>query len=1153
MGTSTILTASGIDTDFFFPGLRGGGFTVLVTATDAFRIQYASDGNPGGGLVVEFVSTANNFTYAGNTPTGGTFQSINVYASDGVTLLGTFAGDVAQSLTSFANTNLAVALINGTLTNTGNAGDDILHSYEGETLFVGNDGNDTFVIDGSDLLISNSQFHGSASNGTGGAGETNEIILRTNNAQVLLNTAQISNIDALTFDTAGINSQFRFTGVLPGDGRLSSTTTVTGDGSQNVLFFSSSSGLDLSGFVLNNWTAGVDRVEINTNNAAGTYIGSSGDDFFYSVRNGAVVAGGTGNDIFEINTAASLPSAIHGSGVDGSGGGGETDLIGINARLDATALFAGASITNIDGFYWFYTGSVSFDGITGAVTGGARDLTLDNSEIATLFPTGLVLSAANGVQAGIRVILDSPSGNTFDATAWDASGLSSAVLHITGSAGNDIVTGWNFANYVVLGGGADTVTLGSAADQVFFDETAAGGALDGGGGANDRLVIDYTDDTAGLTFALLDPGLQSIGPGGMTVTGFEEISFFGGSGADVITGGSGTAQIFGQGGDDVLTAGGGLYILHGGQGGDTLTGGAMAGSLYGEDGDDTVISGIGGSGSVLDGGGGTDLLVIDRSDLAIALDFDVLSNGSLIDGTSIAAFEHVDFTSGSGNDNISGGDLDDIIRGGAGRDELTGRGGIDHLFGDDGIDILDGGAGDDLLDGGDGFDTLDGGSGDDQLFGDAGFDELDGGAGNDLLDGGTGYDTMVGGAGDDTYVVDEYADITFELAGEGTDTTRSFIDHTLADNIENLVLLGGAISGTGNALDNTLTGNALANVLDGAGGSDTVDYGGTTLGVSVNLGSSVGTGSQTGTDQLLSIENAIGGSGNDTIFGSAVANVLSGGAGNDTLAGLAGNDVLIGGDGEDALAGGTEDDHLIGGAGDDTLFGNSGNDLIEGGAGDDYTNGGDGDDIINGGADDDNVLVGGGGNDTIHGDDGSDGISGSAGNDMLYGDGGNDRIYGGFGLDQMWGGADDDTMGGLGDNDQMWGGTGSDGMNGGGGDDQMFGEAGNDRLYGGLGADTLNGGADDDLLVGQGGLDTFVFEANWGHDQISGYGLDVTGQPFVDEVIDMSALGISFADLTIEQSGVHTLVYVTADGSATNSIEILFRNVADITASDFVF
>ena len=103
------------------------------------------------------------------------------------------------------------------------------------------------------------------------------------------------------------------------------------------------------------------------------------------------------------------------------------------------------------------------------------------------------------------------------------------------------------------------------------------------------------------------------------------------------------------------------------------------------------------------------------------------------------------------------------------------------------------------------------------------------------------------------------------------------------------------------------------------------------------------------------------------------------------------------------------------------------------------------------------------------------------------------------------------------------------------------------------GTDTLNGGADDDLLVGQGGIDTFVFEANWGHDQISGYGLDVTGLPFGDEVIDMSALGVGFGDLTIQQSGNHTLVYITADGSTNNSIEILFRNVATITQSDFVF
>ena len=52
------------------------------------------------------------------------------------------------------------------------------------------------------------------------------------------------------------------------------------------------------------------------------------------------------------------------------------------------------------------------------------------------------------------------------------------------------------------------------------------------------------------------------------------------------------------------------------------------------------------------------------------------------------------------------------------------------------------------------------------------------------------------------------------------------------------------------------------------------------------------------------IENAIGGSGNDTIVGNDVSNVLSGGAGNDSLFGGNGNDTQIGGLGNDVLSGG---------------------------------------------------------------------------------------------------------------------------------------------------------------------------------------------------------------------------------------------------------
>lgn len=56
------------------------------------------------------------------------------------------------------------------------------------------------------------------------------------------------------------------------------------------------------------------------------------------------------------------------------------------------------------------------------------------------------------------------------------------------------------------------------------------------------------------------------------------------------------------------------------------------------------------------------------------------------------------------------------------------------------------------------------------------------------------------------------------------------------------------------------------------------------------------------------IENAIGGRGNDTIVGNGVGNMLDGGAGNDRIDGGAGSDRIIGGLGADWLIGGTGKD-----------------------------------------------------------------------------------------------------------------------------------------------------------------------------------------------------------------------------------------------------
>jgi len=113
----------------------------------------------------------------------------------------------------------------------------------------------------------------------------------------------------------------------------------------------------------------------------------------------------------------------------------------------------------------------------------------------------------------------------------------------------------------------------------------------------------------------------------------------------------------------------------------------------------------------------------------------------------------------------------------------------------------------------DGNDTLSGGAGDDMLFG---------GAGDDVLDGGPDADTMMGGAGDDRFIVDSARDVVTESANEGTDVVWSSITYLLGANVENLLLTGGAINGTGSALANTITGSAGNNILSGLGGDDTL-------------------------------------------------------------------------------------------------------------------------------------------------------------------------------------------------------------------------------------------------------------------------------------------------------------------------------------------
>jgi Ca2+-binding RTX toxin-like protein len=171
---------------------------------------------------------------------------------------------------------------------------------------------------------------------------------------------------------------------------------------------------------------------------------------------------------------------------------------------------------------------------------------------------------------------------------------------------------------------------------------------------------------------------------------------------------------------------------------------------------------------------------------------------------------------------------------------------------------------------------------------------------------------MTGGDGSDTYYVDNAADVVTEtnaLASGGIDQVVTSVSYVLAANVEELTLLGGAINGTGNALNNLIVAGSGVNAIDGGAGIDTLSFetamtSGTT-GVTLTLGAAgvkATASGISGADTVVNIENLIGSDYNDTLSGNSGVNVINGGEGNDVLNGMGGNDVLAGGAGSDTFA-----------------------------------------------------------------------------------------------------------------------------------------------------------------------------------------------------------------------------------------------------------
>jgi Ca2+-binding RTX toxin-like protein len=617
---------------------------------------------------------------------------------------------------------------------------------------------------------------------------------------------------------------------------------------------------------------------------------------------------------------------------------------GIDTVFSGTTYALGANVENLT-----LKGSFAIDG-----TGNALNNTMTGNSAANVLSGGAG-DDAYLVGQGDMVVENAGEGiDTVYSSATHVLGANTENLVLTGASAidgygngdNNMLTGNAGKNLLDGLGGADTLA-GGAGDDTYNLQTLAVVIAENAGEGTD-LVISTMDYTLGAN--LEDLQLSATALAG--------------------TGNALNNKITGTVADNVLAGDAGDDTLDGGMGADTLAGGTGNDTFQVDSWQDVVFE---------NANEGTDTVRSQRDyTLGANLENLTLTGSAAVTGTGNAM-----------NNVLTGSSIDNVLDGAGGADTMHGGAGNDVYFVDDLFDLVEEVAGVD-----DGTDTVKSAVGftlgaelenltllgsaainaagnerANVLVGNSAANVLAGAGGDDTLDGGLGADTLQGGSGRDTFLVDNDGDV---VATDGQlsdgDTVVSTISYTLGGDVENLQLVGAAVSGIGNGYTNVLIGNAGDNILDGAGGADSLiggagndlylidngadwvaEYGGEGFdevrsSVSVTLAVNVEILTLTGSGALAGIGNSganllRGNVGDNGLDGGAGADLLLGGAGSDTLTPGAGNGAADGGSGNDTFAGGAGCELLAGGAGADTMTLGGGADVIA-------FNRGDGADII---------------------------------------------------------------------------------------------------------------------------------------------------------------------------------------------------------------
>lgn len=1113
---------------------------------------------------------------------------------ENLTLTGT------QNLAGTGNAaNNVLAGNEGDNTLTGLAGNDTLDGGAGSDTMTGGAGDDTYVVDDIGDTVAEASDEGLD---TVRSRITTTLGTNVENLALIGIAAIDGTGNALDNTITGNAAANRVDGGAGADqmagGRGNDTYVVSEAGDQVVE--AAGEGHDSVESHLANYTLtdNVEALVLATGAAQGTgnaldntLIGNAADNVLDGASGADVMAGGLGDDVYRVDNAADLVVEAADAGADSVEASVDHALADNveNLQLVGTALAgSGNSLNNrLTG----NAGNNMLDGGAGADTmsGGAGDdsYIVDNAGDMVIENAG---EGVDTVRASVNYVLSDEVENL----TLTGSGAISA----SGNALNNTLTGNAAANLLDGADGADAMS-GRAGDDTYVVDNSGDSVTENADEGNDTVRSSVSFTLSDNVENLVLTGNGSVDATGNGVAN----SLIGNAAANTLDGGAGADAMAAGAGDDVYVVddSGDTVTEESNEGIDTIqssisftlgsnmenmaltgtsmidgTGNALSNVLIGNAAANTLDGAAGAD--TMSGRAGDDTYVVDNTADVVAEGAGE-GNDTVRSSVSLTLSDHVENLVLTGTASING-------AGNSLANTLIGNVAANTLDGGDGADAMAGGAGDDTyvvdsagdtvaeqanegadtvqssvsfaltdnveklvltgeaaIDGvGNALDnTIIGNAADNTLHGADGSDSLDGGDGHDALDGGSGADAMTGGAGDDGYVVDEAGDQVIESLNAGIDSVTASINYVLPSHVEALTLSGGALTGTGNELNNTLTGSALANILDGALGADSmsggagddryrVDNSGDVVSELVGEGndtiySTVNYSLAANVENLVlqgrAMLNGTGNAGDNVLVGTTGANTLSAGDGADVLAGGQGNDVLDGGSGNDLYL-------YNQGDGRDTVVDASGSDVLRFGAGitidsiagRTITVGGqskvflsilgqDGSErqdqgielAATGGIESfqfangttatlSDLMVGSrtingtNGAETLTGDRRDDTINAGVGNDTVYGRTGNDRLYGGVGSDKLFGEGGSDQLYGETEADDLWGGAGNDLLDGGSGADRLFGGSGDDNLNGRVDADLLDGGSGNDVLIGDSGQDELY--GGDGNDNMSG-------------------------------------------------------------------